>query len=64
MTTTTKPANISDMQDAAVARWLSETLEPARARVRQTPTASAVARIRERLFGEGAARKKERRIAA
>jgi hypothetical protein len=66
-TTTAKPANVTDIaaiDDSATARRLAEKLAPARARVREVPTAEAVDRIRDRVFGEIAPRKKVGSIAA
>ncbi len=64
MTTETTPAPISTIEDAQTSRWLNETLEPARARLRETPTAAAVDRIRDRVFGDAAPVRKDRSIAA
>jgi len=60
----TAPANVTELEDAKTARWLEETLRPARARVREGPTAEAIDRIRARVLGETHARRKDRRIAA
>jgi hypothetical protein len=62
--TTTAPDNVTAFEDAANSRWLAERLAPARARVQQEPTEDAVERIRARVFGDRAARKKQRKIAA
>ena len=62
--TTRTAATITDIEDAAAARWLSKKLEPARAQVQATPTDDAVDRIRARVFGDAAARKTSRSIAA
>lgn len=66
MTTDTQATttNISEFEDATTARWLKDTLEPARRQVQAVPTAEAVDRMRERVFGEGAARRKQGKIAA
>ena len=65
MTTTTKThANVTAFEDASNSRWLAARLAPARARVQSAPAEDAVERIRVRIFGEGAARKKQRKIAA
>jgi hypothetical protein len=61
---TDTPANVTNIDDATAARWLTETLEPARARAKEGPTASAIERIRARIFGDAAAAKKDRSIAA
>lgn len=53
-----------DIQDAATARWLTLTLAPARAAVRQAPSAEAVDRIRLRVFGDAAPKKQTRTLAA
>ena len=66
MTTDTQATttNISEFEDATTARWLKDTLEPARRQVQAVPTAEAVDRMRERVFGEGAPRRKQGKIAA
>jgi hypothetical protein len=66
MTTDTQrpTTNISELEDSATARWLKDTLEPARNEVKAVPTAEAVNRMRERVFGEGVATSKQRKIAA
>ena len=64
MTTTTAPTQINSVEDAETSAWLAQTLEPARARLREAPTADAIDRIRARLFGEPERRKKDRSIAA
>jgi hypothetical protein len=65
MNMTTKPAdNITDIEDAAAAKWLAKLLEPARARAKAAPDAEAVGRIRARVFGDALPRKASRRIAA
>jgi hypothetical protein len=58
------PATVSDIEDAATARWLTRTLGPARAAVMRAPTAEAVDRIRARVLGEAAPRKHTRSLAA
>ena len=63
MVTSPEP-NISDFDDAASARWLRLKLEPARRAVASAPTAEAVDRIRARVFGEAAPRRRHRSIAA
>jgi hypothetical protein len=60
--TTEAPASISSIEDAAMARWLTRTLAPTRARVLGEPSEEAIERIRARLFGE--APKKTRILAA
>jgi hypothetical protein len=62
--TTRTAARITDIEDAANVRWLAKKLEPARAQVQATPTDEAVDRIRARVFGDSAARKVSRSIAA
>jgi hypothetical protein len=64
MTTKTESATITSIETATTARWLTRTLAPARARTKDAPTAEAVDRIRARVFGEPAAKKTERSIAA
>jgi hypothetical protein len=65
MTTTTETLdNVSTIEDASNARWLAAKLILARARAKETPSAEALDRIRARVFGPEAVRKKERRIAA
>lgn len=66
-TTTTAPENVTTFEDAANSRWLAERLAPARDRIQAAPTDDAIERIRARLgriVGDGAARKKHRKIAA
>ena len=58
------PANITTLEEAASARWLTATLEKARIDVQSVPTAEAVDRIRERVLGVAPSRKAERSIAA
>ena len=62
--TTQTPDNVSTIEDGSNSRWLAARLAPARARVAVVPTDEAVDRIRARVFGEAAARKKVRKIAA
>jgi|CXWL01.1.fsa_nt_gi hypothetical protein len=62
-TQTTSP-DISEFEDATTARWLKDALEPARRQAQAVPTAEAVDRMRERVFGEGTAPGKQRKIAA
>ncbi len=68
MTTTTPfqatDDNVSEFEAATTARWLKETLEPARRNVQAVPTAEALDRMRERVFGEAAPAKKQGKIAA
>lgn len=64
MMTTRTAATVTDIEDAATARWLVRALQPVRARLRQAPDSSAVERIRARVLGEAAARKAARSIAA
>lgn len=61
---TKNTAAITNIEDAAAARWLATTLKPARARVQATPTEDAIARMRLRVFGEVPARKQRKTIAA
>jgi hypothetical protein len=49
--TTEAPAAVTRFEDASAARWLTRALAPARARVRQQPSAAALERIRARIFG-------------
>ncbi len=63
MVTSPEP-NISEIDDAAAARWLRLKLEPARRTVAKAPTAEAIDRIRARVFGEAAPRRRHRSIAA
>lgn len=58
------PVNVTDIEEAAAARWLADTLDDARADVKRVPTAEAVGRIRARVLGGTAPRKSERSIAA
>ncbi|MBI5284922.1 MAG: hypothetical protein HY874_07480 [Chloroflexi bacterium] len=62
--TTRGTAKIDSMEDAKTARWLSQTLAPARASIKAVPTDDAVARIRARVLGDAAVRKTQRSIAA
>lgn len=62
--TTRGTANIDSIEDAKTARWLSQTLAPARAGIKAAPTDDAIARIRARVFGDAAVRKTQRSIAA
>ncbi len=55
---------INEIEDAATARWLAATLTPAKRRISQRPTDEAIDRIRARVFGDAAARKVTRSIAA
>jgi hypothetical protein len=64
MTTTITHEKISDIEDAANARWLAARLTAARARSQDVPTLEAVDRMRAAIFGEDAPRRKERSIAA
>lgn len=63
MTTETEH-RITDIETAALARWLRRTLLRARGGVAATPTGDTVERIRTRVFGEEARRQKPRSIAA
>ena len=51
-------ANITDIQDAATARWLVTKLALARSRAESAPTAEAVERMRQRIFGAPARKSK------
>jgi len=64
MMTTRTAATVTDIEDAATARWLDRTLQPARARLQRVPDTSAIERIRARVLGEAAARRAARSIAA
>jgi hypothetical protein len=65
MTMTTKtPENLTNIEEATTARWLTKTLAHARIEVQDVPTAEAVDRIRARILGTVPARKAERSIAA
>ena len=64
MTDKPKKATVSDIEDGATVRWLAKTLEPARTRASEAPSAEAVDRISARVFGETAARRTRRDIAA
>ena len=66
MTTITTEAleNITTIEDASNARWLAAKLVLARVRAKEAPSEEALERIRARVFGIGAPRKRERRIAA
>jgi len=57
-------SNISGIEDASTARWLSGALAPAQRRSKDGPTAEAIDRIRARVFGDAAPRKARRSIAA
>lgn len=63
MSTATE-SRITDIETAALARWLRRTLSGTRARVGTTPSPEAVDRIRARVFGHEARRDKPRSIAA
>ncbi len=56
------PAAITNIEDAATARWLAVTLAPARALVQAEPSEQALDRIRARVFGD--APRKARTLAA
>ena len=62
--TTKTPANVSTMEEAASARWLTATLERARIEVQSTPSLEALDRMRARVLGETAPRKLRQSIAA
>jgi hypothetical protein len=62
--TATTTATVHSIEAATTARWLASALAPARARAKQAPSEDAVDRIRMRVFGEPAAKKRERSIAA
>lgn len=57
-------SNVTTIEDATTARWLSKALAPARAEAASGPSAEAVDRIRARVFGEAAPRRAARKIAA
>jgi hypothetical protein len=59
--TTETAAAITSIEDASTARWLTQTLAPARDRVQAEPSDEALERIRARVFGE--APKKARTLA-
>ncbi len=61
---TKNTAAITNIEDAAAARWLTRTLKPARVHILGTPTDEAIARMRLRIFGEVPARKPRKIIAA
>lgn len=63
MKTEPQPDNITDMEDAATARWLTVKLAPARHRTLEGPGAEAVARMRSRILDE-ASQKRAGKIAA
>jgi len=48
-------ARVTSFEPAATGRWLARALSPARARIQDVPTAEAVERMRDRVFGETAA---------
>jgi hypothetical protein len=54
------PETVSAIEDAATARWLARTLAPARAAVARHPSPQAIDRMRARIFGEEAPRKRSR----
>lgn len=54
------PATVTSMEDASNARWLAKTLAPARAHMAGVPSAEVIDRIRERVMGESAPRKRTR----
>jgi hypothetical protein len=56
------PTAITNIEDAATARWLARTLAPTRALVQAGPSDEALGRIRARVFGE--APRKARTLAA
>jgi hypothetical protein len=56
------PAEITELEPAASEEWLTKALAPARARVKDTPSVEAVARVRARVLSETTPAK--RRIAA
>ncbi|HXK32642.1 MAG TPA: hypothetical protein VNM91_01340 [Dehalococcoidia bacterium] len=64
MTTANPAKNVTPLEDLRAVRWLQDALAPARARLREAPTPEALARIRERVLGDTATRKRERSIAA
>ncbi len=57
-------AGITEIEDAATARWLTKALATARDEAQDGPTEEAVDRIRARVLGDTAVRKVARRIAA
>jgi hypothetical protein len=59
---TRTPAAVTNIEDASIARWLTRTLAPSRARVMSAPAQAAVQRVRARIFGEEP--KKARTLAA
>jgi len=54
----------SEFETAATARWLAAALGPARARVKTSPSAAAIDRMRARVLGPEAAKRHKQRIAA
>jgi hypothetical protein len=62
--TTKTPANLTTIEEASTARWLTKTLANARIETQAVPTAEALDRIRTRVLGVHKPRKAERSIAA
>jgi len=62
--TAKKSARPNEIEAAATVRWLSATLAPARARVKASPSAAAIDRMRTRVLGPDAAKRRKQRIAA
>ena len=64
MMTTESVPNVTEIDDAATARWLSKSLDGVRADVASDPSANVVDRIRARIFGDWAQRRTTGKIAA
>ena len=54
------PAEITEIEPAATEKWLTRTLAPARARVKDAPSVEAVARVRARVLSEATPTKRTR----
>ncbi len=58
------PATVTSMDDANNARWLARALAPARAHIATIPSDDAISRIRARVMGDAAPRKRTKTLAA
>lgn len=56
--TTTATENVTNIEDAAAARWLGRVLAPARTHNADGPSDEAIDRIRLRVMGEPERRKR------
>ena len=55
------PAEVTVLQAVAAEKWLTATLATVRAEVRTTPSAAAVERMHERVFGDRVRKPSRRR---